>query len=231
VDNPLQRVIEQHFASAVHRYPGLQLMPDSGKCIVRGVIDRPLKYNGVVMQDRFEVEIRFPDDYPESMPHTWETSGRIPDDFHPLHDGSFCLGEPLEVMRKFAEKPTLLGYIANLVCPYLFSFLYWEKHGVMPWGELSHGLDGILENYRGLFALPSDAAVLPLLEVLATGQLEGHQDCPCGSGRRLRKCHGALLKKLRTAHDGRLLQSVYLTCSRHVRERDERIGRALRQRR
>ena len=63
----------------------------------------------------------------------------------------------------------------------------------MPFGELSHGGIGILEYYQELFDLKDTRRVLTMLKILADDKYRGHDRCPCGSGKRLRSCHGGKL--------------------------------------
>ena len=90
----------------------------------------------------------------------------------------------------FEHTPTLLGFVENCLIPHLYSCSYKDLHGKLPFGELSHGGAGILEYYQELFGVQEATGVLGLLRILADANYRGHLECPCGSGAKVRNCHG-----------------------------------------
>jgi len=164
---------------------------------IRGSLEFNRSFEGISIKDKFEIEIYLPKNFPDDLPLAKEIGGRIPSDFHKNPDETFCFGAPEEVKRIFRACPTLIGFVRNLVEPYLYSFIYKEKYGKMPWGELSHGEQGILEHYKERFGVSHDIAAIGLLRILADEDDRGHYDCPCGSGKRLRDCHRELLAEVR----------------------------------
>jgi hypothetical protein len=97
----------------------------------------------------------------------------------------------------FNKHPSLLGFVEKQLIPYFYSFVYQEKHGQqMPYGELAHDAEGLMAYYKELFQVTSDNVVLEFLFLLASERYRGHLPCPCGSGNRLRKCHGTQLLEL-----------------------------------
>ncbi len=141
-----------------------------------------------------------PGDYPQNPPTVKETGNRIPKDkdnhVYPV-DGTLCLGVPLAVKRTFAQQRNLLWYVRKQVVPFLFSHSYKREHGVMPFGELRHGSEGILDYYKELFTIEDDWSVLGLLKILADDNYKGHTLCPCGSNQKLRHCHGNILREIK----------------------------------
>ena len=214
----LQSRIESDFAELSERFRGLNLVFASGGIFVQGVLGFSAQYGGVVMADSYTIEIGIPHSYPSVPPNIRECGDRVPKEFHTGEDGLLCLGSSLDVKMKFDANPTLLGYVTELVIPYFFSFSCWEKYGVMPYGELPHGGEGILNYYCELFNTPSHLAVLNLLALLATESYRGHIACPCGSGLRLRKCHGSILMRI-SVHQGQVgfLEDL-VRCVAYLRE-------------
>jgi hypothetical protein len=76
---------------------------------------------------------------------------------------------------------------------YLYSYSYLEKYGKLPFGDLSHGGQGLREFYSELFNTDDVRVILALLKIMADDSYRGHLPCPCGSGEILRKCHGPIL--------------------------------------
>lgn len=167
----------------------------AGPWTICGELKFSASYNGDSIQDSFHVQIQIPSNYPESVPIVWETEGRIPDSFHKFTNKSLCLGSPLNVKIKFLENPTILGFVEGLLVPYLFGFCTYERTGVMPFGELAHNR-GMLDSYKDLFRLRTDIQALQMLKLIAEGKYKGHLECPCGSGKRMRHCHGPQLIKV-----------------------------------
>jgi len=142
----------------------------------------------------FQLEIEIPPGYPNKLPFVKETSGKIDFRYHHLNaDGSFCLAAPFEIKRVFSKQPTLVGYMDNLVLPYLYSYCYWREHKTMPFGELSHGGDGIVEYYLDQFGVSDKTALVRSLYKLYKFGYRGHHACPCGSGKAIRKCHKSIV--------------------------------------
>ena len=186
-------------AAAMHaRFPGLDLRSRSdGQLVVSGALGFSVTHEGQTVETEYAVEIVIPKGYPEAVPGVLETGGRTPGDFHKLADGSLCLGAPLEVQVSFAQNPTLLGFVERQVIPYLFSHAWWERSGKMPFGERAHGTAGILQSYQEQLGTNDVVTVLNLLRILADDSYHGHTLCPCGSGSKLRHCHGQTLLRLK----------------------------------
>ncbi len=180
-------------------FPKLRLQRDGkGPWYIRGILRFSRECSGRHIDDEYSVEIIISKKYPDELPKILETGNRIPKDFHHYQDESLCLGAPLAVKQKFRKQPTLIRYVENCVIPYLYSFSYKCKYGKMPFGELSHGGIGILEYYQDLFGVKDHRRVLKLIAILAEENYRGHDRCPCGSGKRLRSCHGKILLEIQT---------------------------------
>ena len=99
----------------------------------------------------------------------------------------------MEVYRRFKADPRLVAFVKTLVVEYLYGYAHLEKHGTFPFGELSHGCQGIREYYQATFSTDDVQIAMALLKVLTDGVYRGHHACPCSSGKILRKCHGPVL--------------------------------------
>jgi len=190
-------LIRQQFEELVRTYPGLSLSEDApGRWVIRGRLSFSATFQDVTITDAFSILIKLPHDYPNSPPTVQETGGRIPPDFHQYPDRTLCLGAPVEAWRRFKSDPRLVTFVQTLVVEYLYGYAYFEKYGKMPFGELSHGAQGIREYYQELFNTDDVQIVLALLKVMADGRYRGHHPCPCGSGQILRRCHGPSMLEL-----------------------------------
>jgi hypothetical protein len=189
-----EALIRQQFEELVQTFPGLMLCQDApGRWVIRGTLSFSATFQAVTIADEFSILIMLPDDYPDSPPLVQETGGRIPANFHQYGDRTLCLGAPVEVVRRFKADPRLVAFVEKLVVEYLYGYAHLEKHGTLPFGELSHGCQGIREYYQEAFCTDNVQIALTLLKVLADGTYRGHHACPCNSRKILRKCHGQVL--------------------------------------
>ena len=173
-------------------YGGLKLIPVSdGPVNVTGQLAfEATARNRETINDEYGVEIAVPEDFPRSLPAVRETGGRIPKTFHTNPDGTLCLGSPTRLRLFQSGQPSLERFVTKCVVPYLYGHAYFEKHGVMPFSELRHGESGILQDLASLYGASSTVAVVGFVRLTALSKRVANKaPCPCGSGRRLGRCH------------------------------------------
>ena len=151
--------------------------------------------------DTFEIELLIPEGYPDRLPQVRETGSKIVGDYdHVYADGRLCLAVPVEERRIFGRQPSLLGFVNNLVVPYMYGYCHWRRHGEHPFGEQKHGAEGIVQYYVERLHLKDDITALAIIAFLFEYGYRGHHACPCGSGQIIRKCHGLALRELHEHH-------------------------------
>lgn len=159
----------------------------------------------------FDIDLIIPADYPDGLPRVYEVSGKIDPEYeHVFEDKKLCLAVPIEERRLFAQEPTLLGFVNKLVVPYLYGYCYWEKHKDHPFDESAHGAEGIVQYYFDKLNLDDELTVLAIISYLVERGYRGHHPCPCGSGQRVRNCHGPALKNLNNFHTDKTLTNDFL---------------------
>jgi hypothetical protein len=197
-------LLDKHINRLKLMYPGLKLTEKvNGKYSIIGNVGFTVKYDGKVIKDDYDIEIIIPDTYPQCLPAVQEIGNRIlrcPNN-HINDDGTFCFGAPLAVKQTFVQKRELLWFVREQVVRFLFNHSYKRDYGVRPDGELSHGPKGLLEYYYGLFSTCDNVTVLEFLRLLSKDQYDDQDLCPCGSGRKIRKCHYRLIKKVRRLYE------------------------------
>ena len=162
------------------------------------------------ISDKFDIELTIPRDFPEVLPVAKETGGRIDSDYDHLNsDRTMCLAVPVEQRRVFLEHPSLLGFVNHLVIPYLYGYCFWKKHGHHPFGEAAHGAEGILRYYMDTLGLTDEVTALAVISYLYERGYRGHHDCPCGSGLKVRNCHGPTLLFLHKTHSNQTIQTDF----------------------
>ena len=110
----------------LNKYKALKTREEKGIYFVEGFLTFSRRHNEFSIKDTYYIQIEIPSRYPKKLPLTREIGGRIlriPDN-HINEDGSFCLGTELDTKMKIAKINTLLGYVDELVIPFLYSFSY-----------------------------------------------------------------------------------------------------------
>jgi len=185
----------------LQRYPGLCLRPQAhGGALLEGDLEFSAHYGDhEPITDLYTVEIRVEADFPRSIPTVREMGGRIRDGFHTNpSDGTLCLGSRIKLKTALDRHPTLLGFAQNCLVPFFYSCSFREQNGRLPWGDLAHGTPGLLDEYMSRLSVDNEKACLELIMLLGIRKrVANKRPCPCGSGRRVGKCHHRALNLLR----------------------------------
>lgn len=181
-------------AEALARQPGLTLVPTASQAVR---LEGDLRCHavgpaGVLVDERYRVAIEVPRTFPRDLPRVVESQGRIPRSFHHLADGALCLGSPIAQTLAIAAEPTVGAFIDRVVVPYLYGHAFHARFGRMPYGELAHGAAGLADDVRRQFRLPSRTCAEEFLRLAGLKRRHANKrPCPCRSGRRVGRCHGA----------------------------------------
>lgn len=205
---PVSLTLRRHSALQIDELlaeqPGLRLVPTSDRTtVVEGVVCfNATGPTGIVIDDKYSIKLRIPFDTSKELPEVWETEGRIPSDFHKLDANKLCLASPIKIRMRLVESSSVAKFVSEFVVPYLYGYSCFEQHGEMPFGELSHGLEGIREHLREMFK--AETAEFPEL-FLKLASLQKRRAnklaCPCQSGRRLGKCHNRIVNAQRKVYE------------------------------
>ena len=204
--------LREQLAELTNVYKGLRrVIDDDVHTLLAGALRFEASADALeTISESFDIELSVPHAFPDSFPQARELGGRIGADYEHLNpDGTLCLAVPIEQRRLFLEQPTLLGFVNLLLVPYLYGYSFWRKHGYHPFGEAAHGAEGILGHYVDTLGLEDPIAVLAVISFLFEHGYRGHHDCPCGSGRRLRACHGPALRALHDQHTPETLRADF----------------------
>ncbi len=145
------------------------------------------KLNPSFLCDAYSIRIDLGSRGPEGWPRVFETGGRslaIAEregvgviDLHFYEDGGCCLG-----LRSVPERSFRIDrFVSELLIPFFYRLSNVDVHGLNEtrrnlWGEYSHGDAGYIEYEKELFNI---AIHLPGI----------NDPCPCGSGRKYKRCH------------------------------------------
>lgn len=175
INDQIKNVLDKHvsltFCSENNTLSGVLFLPDG---------------------DNYEVLIEL-DPYPEFFPTVYETEGRIPKkmDRHIYPEsGSCCFTTRAKSQVLLKTKvTTLLKFIDEIVIKYFENNSFYEINKSYFGEEYSHGPQGIIEGYKDILKIDDTIKVARAIHQATNNKsLKIHQNCYCGSGRRLRKC-------------------------------------------
>jgi hypothetical protein len=181
-------------AQFLKEYPGMSIQPFQGQDVVlKGVFAFTANTpTGPEITDYYSLEISIPKKFPNALPIVREINGKIPRDgnYHINPDDTLCLGSPLRVLKKINENSDLSGFARGCLVPYLYAVSYkLINGGDLYFGELAHGKQGIIDDYRDLLGLRTEEQVMEALRLLGTKKkIANKKPCPCNCGNRLGRC-------------------------------------------
>lgn len=175
-------------------YPGMSIAPvRRNETVLKGTFDFSAQIKDKLpIQDSFQLQIVVSVLFPRVIPEVVEVGKRIPrnGNYHiNSDDDTLCLGSPLRLRHNLASNPTLLGFANKCLLPYLYNISYRLKYGSFPFGELAHGVNGVLEDYMQLLGLENQDQVKQALSLLGMRKrVANKKSCPCGCKKRLGSC-------------------------------------------
>ncbi|HEV7746133.1 MAG TPA: hypothetical protein VGO56_14130 [Pyrinomonadaceae bacterium] len=178
-------------------YPTLHFYRERDRLFVRGSL--PLVHDDRVL-DRFSIEIELPRNRPDDIPIIRETGGRIPrvtDNHINVAHGDICLFVPEERWRVFPTGSSLLDFLKGPVRNYFLGYSLKQLGEPWPFGERPHGKDGIIQYYSELLGTSDEKIIRRYVQCLSKKSFKRHWPCPCGSGKKIRNCHGSQIQELR----------------------------------
>jgi hypothetical protein len=186
-------LIEEQIDEVLSVHRGLEFNPTAN--VLQGEIFLP---DG----DSYDIKMVL-DSYPRLFPTVYEVGNRIPRkmDRHIYPDsGSCCFTTRAksQILLKTVIK-TLLLFIDEILIRYLENNSFYEINKRYYTEEYNHGNLGIIEGYKDILQIDDTIKTAKaIIQVARNKKLVIHQNCYCGSGRRLRKCHrGKHLNNLR----------------------------------
>ncbi len=135
--------------------------------------------------------------------------GKSKFDMHRNPDDSICLAGTFDAYLFLESNKTIVDFIQELIIPFFYDQLYFEKFSEWPRGEYQHGLLGQIENFGKISQTHQNSFAPWLIGAIKTQKnmkvvealtrkkgVKGTIPCLCGSGKIIRKCHNDLFKGL-----------------------------------
>lgn len=182
--------------------PSLKMSMTGGALIINGTyaLCDQAGCSGPQVFEVFQIDFVVPDDFPSSLPRVFETAGRIPrlSNNHINDDGSICYGVPSIISAK-QPNLTLISFLNEILHDYFLGYLHFLEFGKWPFGEISHGYIGVVEELADILdCTPDVRKVRALLKLLSKKHRRDRWPCPCGSSKKLGNCCRPALNKAST---------------------------------
>lgn len=200
----------------LEKYPLLYIEDETEEGIIlSGIINVHRSVEGYVLNKNYSIEVYIPIDESE-LPYVIDIGKAIRPKYpHVYKDGKLCLATDVDMRLAFKENPSLARWMYDFVESFFVSYEYYERYGLFPMGDRPHGAAGIVQSYMDIFNVEEEPA-LKMILFMAYNRYRGHQPCPCGSGERIRKCHGEKMRMF--YNDPILLDQVRQDCEMIIRE-------------
>lgn len=193
--------VKPQLARLLQEYPELRVMCENQKLIkLYGSVLVHRTANDVTIHKLYELEIVIPL-YSDELPYVIDINKLIKTNYpHRYSDGRLCLATDTEIRIRFLEGFDLLTWMLDYVEVYYFSYEYFQRYGVFPFGDRSHGCRGIIQTYQDNFKTENEYAAYKIMKHIVQHPYRGHHMCPCGSGDKIRDCHGPLMRRFYDDH-------------------------------
>lgn len=144
-----------------------------------------------LVERTYRLRLVCPRDYPTKLPTVIDEEMYFPrnQEYHTYGDGSFCLGSELKIMMLLRNDHSLSAFFEKIADGFLYAITNRIEFGSFPFGELSHGEQGLIDDYGDLFGLNGKPSVLLALRALGKRKRQANKlPCPCGCRLRLGAC-------------------------------------------
>lgn len=181
-------------ADVQSRFPGWRTWIEGDQAIFEG--QYPIQHDGNTIE-QYRIRVVVPPDYPVGMPTAFEMDGVLPRDpnRHVGNDGSLCLFIPEERWKYFpVESCSVFGLVQGPIYSFLLNQAYYERTGEWLWAGRGHFVAGRLEYYFEEFETRDPDLVCDILKMMAESAISRQWLCPCGSKKKIRRCHKRILE-------------------------------------
>lgn len=161
--------------------------------ILSGELQRRVRFKDYEPHEiSHSLTILIPTDYPFELPIVFENKNQIKkvSSNHINPDGSFCLGSPIRLKLVLKKSVDFKDFFESCVLPYLYAVSVNQENGQgFVFGELEHGDEGLLSDFKELFHLEKTESVYQMLKVLWSKKKAANKmNCPCGCDKRVTQC-------------------------------------------
>lgn len=168
--------------------PRLIMVDNDIEYVIRGVYKYSLDYDGHIAEGERNIKLTVLKNFPNSIPKFYVSD--YPEHIEHIYpDGNVCLATIGEMIYFLIENPSLIAFIKKFVNAFIYTLDWFEKYNTYPFGDRKHGYKGLLDYYFNDLKL-TKKQYSEILFIIRNNKYKGHMPCVCGSGKKLRNCHG-----------------------------------------
>ena len=177
----------QQVKSLLQIYDKLHIEKESNQeIILTGEILVNRTASSYTLYKTYHIEVHIPFES-DKLPYVFDIGNAIDSNYnHQYKDGPLCLETDFAIRIRFVDGLNLVSWMQEFVEPYFFSYEYYQRFGCFPFGERSHGIEGILQPFGDVFQETDNIKVCKILMFIYSDRYRGHLPCPCGSGKNIR---------------------------------------------
>jgi hypothetical protein len=185
-------LFEKDFAAISCLYPKLSYTRnDPQKCwVISGELD--ICDTTGMYWDSFKIAIAVGQPYPAKVPDVFELSNIIPrtKEWHISAHGECCLDIPHNLRLSFQRGMRLAGFMSEKVYPYFANQLHRLAGHDYAGSEYGHHFDGVIQYYKDELNIVTPKQAISFIKAVLVKNVPGrNENCLCGSGRKMKKCH------------------------------------------
>lgn len=216
--------VTPQIAQLLHEYPNLSVVQSDSQVVhLLGQILVFRTFNDFTLRRTYTLEIIIPIGSDE-LPFVIDTDRQIKKDYHHCYpNGMLCMETDSKIRIRFIDGFDLIAWMYEFVEVYYFSYEYYERFGIFPFGERSHGSLGIIQTYQDFLVAKDEVETYKLMHFVKNQVYRGHHPCPCGSEKPSRNCHGqAMLRFYKDARIKKIMTDDLEAFERELAEENER---------
>lgn len=177
----------QQVNSLLQIYDKLHIEKESNQeIILTGEILVNRTASSYTLYKTYHIEVHIPFES-DKLPYVFDIGNAIDSNYnHQYKDGPLCLETDFAIRIRFVDGLNLVSWMQEFVEPYFFSYEYYQRFGCFPFGERSHGIEGILQSFGDVFQETDNIKVCKILMFIYSDRYRGHLPCPCGLGKNIR---------------------------------------------
>lgn len=177
----------QQVNSLLQIYDKLHIEKESNQeIILTGEILVNRTASSYTLYKTYHIEVHIPFEF-DKLPYVFDIGNAIDsNNNHQYKDGPLCLETDFAIRIRFVDGLNLVSWMQEFVEPYFFSYEYYQRFGCFPFGERSHGIEGVLQSFGDVFQETDNIKVCKILMFIYSDRYRGHLPCPCGSGKNIR---------------------------------------------
>lgn len=177
----------QQVKSLLQIYDKLHIEKESNQeIILTGEILVNRTASSYTLYKTYHIEVHIPFES-DKLPYVFDIGNAIDSNYnHQYKDGPLCLETDFAIRIRFVDGLNLVSWMQEFVEPYFFSYEYYQRFGCFPFGERSHGIEGILQSFGDVFQETDNIKVCKILMFIYSDRYRGHLPCPCGFGKNIR---------------------------------------------